>query len=286
MKHLIRKSVFETNSSSSHSISLATEDKEFVLDTIYPDQDGRIFLTGGEFGWEWFKHNDALTKANYAAQDSINMELLVEVIKEQTGATEVIIMDTSNGYIDHDSVGTTPGSDKESLRNFIFNKNSWLFGGNDNESPDPVFYDVPEIRNGKIIVPKYKYELKVDGLLKTTKFKEYPTTHELSTGFEALFRHTLLTDSGDFIENEGVMWQITRQRNFFEVSWQVEQDYSTGEIIFTKENINTYAMEEALEIQGTPDTKLNWDEKRKALTQHILTFPALYKKVKFTLEEL
>ena len=42
MKKLIRKGVFETNSSSSHSISLVTEDKQFVLDTLYPDQNGIV----------------------------------------------------------------------------------------------------------------------------------------------------------------------------------------------------------------------------------------------------
>ena len=39
-KKLIRTGVYETNSSSSHSLSIANETKEFVLDTIYPDQDG------------------------------------------------------------------------------------------------------------------------------------------------------------------------------------------------------------------------------------------------------
>ena len=45
-KKLIRSGVFETNSSSSHSVSVANETKEFVLDTIYPDQDGIIELRG------------------------------------------------------------------------------------------------------------------------------------------------------------------------------------------------------------------------------------------------
>ena len=150
MKKLIRKGVFETNSSSSHSIALATEDKEFVLDTIYPNQDGIIIINGDEYGWEWFKHNDSETKASYAAQsfanDSNQLDELREVIMEQTGATEVIFNGLNNGYIDHDSYGIVP-TGKSELRNFIFNKNSWLFGGNDNSSPDPTFYHVPEIRD-------------------------------------------------------------------------------------------------------------------------------------------
>jgi len=57
-KRLIRQSVFETNSSSAHSISLGKDTgKQFLLDTLYPDQNGTITLTGGEFGWDWFKEN-------------------------------------------------------------------------------------------------------------------------------------------------------------------------------------------------------------------------------------
>jgi hypothetical protein len=132
MKKLIRSSVFETNSSSSHSVSIADETKEFVLDSIYPDQDGIIEIYGDEFGWEWFKHNDAKTKASYAAQqyqhNDSSLELIKEVIMEQTGAEDVRFIGLDNGYVDHDSVGILD-SDKESLRQFIFNKNSWLFGG-------------------------------------------------------------------------------------------------------------------------------------------------------------
>lgn len=46
MKTIIRRGVFETNSSSSHSISIASEDKEFVMDTIYPDQNGVVRIVG------------------------------------------------------------------------------------------------------------------------------------------------------------------------------------------------------------------------------------------------
>ena len=126
MKQLIRKGVFETNSSSSHSIAIATEDKEFVLDTIYPNQDGIIVINGDEYGWEWFKHNDAETKASYAAQSFVNdddsLDILKEVIMEQTGATEIIFSGLSEGYIDHESYGIVPKTSRE-LKDFIFNKN-------------------------------------------------------------------------------------------------------------------------------------------------------------------
>jgi hypothetical protein len=192
MKKIIRSGVFETNSSSSHSISIANESKEFVLDTIYPDQDGVVRLNGGEFGWDWFKSNDALVKANYVAQSyPYNTDLLVEVIKEQTGAEDVII-DVEDGYVDHESYGTAPNV-KEELKNFIFNKNSWLFGGNDNCSPDPTFYHVPEFKNGRMILPKYRYELVIDGLDKTTKFINEPISEEIEDGIQSLLNSKILS---------------------------------------------------------------------------------------------
>lgn len=230
MKQLIRQGVFETNSSSAHSVSIADETKEFVLDTLYPDQNGEILLNGGEFGWEWFKHNDALTKANYAAQsfngNENHMEMLIDVIKEQTGAEDVLF-DTENGYIDHDSYGTCP-TNREELKSFIFNKNSWLFGGNDNTTPDPTFYIVPEYKDGRLILPEYKYELKIDGFAKTTKFIDYPDHEHIEDGLRALLEGVKLfdnnsTDTRDpkgfyFDEDDSIMAQLNRRDGYFEYS--------------------------------------------------------------------
>ena len=133
MKRLIRKRVFESNSSSSHSISMSSEDKQFILDTIYPDQFGRVYVYGGEYGWEWERYNDAVTKLSYAYQDHVPTDLLERVVKSQTGATEVIFDEKSfaDGYIGHESYATAASicKDEESTKNFIFNKNSWLFTG-------------------------------------------------------------------------------------------------------------------------------------------------------------
>jgi hypothetical protein len=302
MKTLIRKGVFETNSSSSHSISLASEDKDFIFDTIYPDQNGTIRLTGGWFQWDWFKHNDAITKANYAATDFQNnsdlIDLLNEVIMEQTGATEILHM-IGDSSIDHDSVGTTPRT-KEELRNFIFNKNSWLFGGNDNESPDPTFYDVPEFKfvtpksiikgsgqSVQMIVPKYKYELVVDGLEKTTKYKEYPTDEELSNGVESLTGNLLMNDSGSFLDPEitgSIMFQISNNEDYFKKSFWVNQDYSDGTIIMVKEN-QFRQFEDELDKKGLFKDK-NWKEKSNILRSELLNRPDIAKKVSFTLREI
>lgn len=78
MKKLIRKGVFETNSSSCHSLSIEKSDTTTVLDTIYPNEEGNVVLEGGEFGWEVEVYNDAYTKANYVAV----MILLLQSSKE------------------------------------------------------------------------------------------------------------------------------------------------------------------------------------------------------------
>lgn len=290
MKKLIRKGVFETNSSSSHSIALATEDKEFVLDTIYPNQDGIIIINGDEYGWEWFKHNDSETKASYAAQsfanDSNQLDELREVIMEQTGATEVIFNGLNDGYIDHDSYGIVP-TGKSELRNFIFNKNSWLFGGNDNSSPDPTFYHVPEIRDGKVIVPVYKYELSIEGLTKTTKYLEKPTDEELQTGIDSIMEDSLLTDDGTFITDNSIFWQISRNKEkFYEMSYRVDQDYSTGEIRLSKERDERFReVENDLKESGLLEG-VDWNERRRLITESYLSIPGLIKTVKFTLKEI
>lgn len=139
----IRRNVFETNSSSTHSISIVGS--EGMYDTILPDKKGNILLEGGKFGWEEMEYTDSLTKANYCAVDNIynedRLNMLKEVIKEHTRCNEVIILANKDSYdnpcysyIDHQSAGISSEAftSKENLKNFIFGKNSVLFTDNDN----------------------------------------------------------------------------------------------------------------------------------------------------------
>jgi hypothetical protein len=143
----IRHGVFETNSSSSHSISIA--DAGSLLDTILPDSDGRITLQGGEFGWGYEEYSDAQTKASYLAvyaqeycgDSDTYKDLLDKILKEQTGAKEVIYnfsADDGHGhwsYIDHQSTDVPQDvfrEGEEAIRQFIFNPLSILVIDNDN----------------------------------------------------------------------------------------------------------------------------------------------------------
>jgi hypothetical protein len=185
----IRHKVFETNSSSTHSISIY-DATHGLYDTIVPDSDGVITLTGGEFGWEWEKYNDALTKANYAAifaaGDQQMTDMVVEVIKDHTGAKEVnlAINTTSIGpnwsYIDHQSARAEGGDagkafdTPKTLKNFIFHPESWLFTGNDNDSEPSNFYDV---------------EFGIEYTHQLEKFQDEPTREQLEGAIGRLMNH-------------------------------------------------------------------------------------------------
>ena len=172
----IRHNVFETNSSSSHSISISSECNG-ILETL-PVENGVVTISGGSFHREWARYNDSATKATYAyefakeASEDL-LAMFVDVIKEHTGAKEVKFNEEVYGGIDHQSGPGEGGdafnafADKETLKNWIFNPFSWLFLGSDEGGKPPMFYDVdPNI--------VYKYQLFIDGIDTVMKFVEKP----------------------------------------------------------------------------------------------------------------
>ena len=138
----IRRSVFETNSSSAHTLAIAKTDH--LNDKLFIDQDGVCKIFFGEFGWGPDTYYDAASKASYcltAATESNNtgqLEMLRNVIKQQTGATTVVFEEThgyqKQGYVDHQSEGVANAAfeNEEALKAFIFNKGSELVIDNDN----------------------------------------------------------------------------------------------------------------------------------------------------------
>ena len=145
---VIRKGVFETNSSSTHSIYVA--EGEFDCATLFVDNDNICYVYPAEFGWEYRHYNDAPTKASYCLTYAWNndltqhLDMLREVIMENTKAQEVRFAECDSkyypkGYIDHqsdrgdyDACGPA-FANKESLKAFIFNSESLLLTSNDNE---------------------------------------------------------------------------------------------------------------------------------------------------------
>jgi len=186
----IRHNVFETNSSSSHSISIST-DTTGILDTIQCNAEGTITITSWSFGREWEAYNDPITKASYCLSDCRNdssrQDMLRKVIQEHTGASEVKFIIDSNSYIDHESVGNSDEGfvDEDTLKNLIFNPESYIFTGSDETSPPPNFYDV-----SKYIVFTHQFEIDECDLV--FKFVGIPSAEDLDEAIDSIMeRHPL-----------------------------------------------------------------------------------------------
>lgn len=161
MQTVIRNGVFETNSSSTHSICIA-DPRNFIIDSLLVDEAGKLQIFGGEFGWGYEHHNDAATKASYCLVHAKSRqvpgqdreEMLRKAIAEFTGAKEIEFVPVTRkgetkwsapaeedewGYIDHQSIEDSGGAGEpvwesiDTLKNFIFNRNSQLTIDNDNK---------------------------------------------------------------------------------------------------------------------------------------------------------
>lgn len=215
---LIRQKAFETNSSSSHSISVV--DRPFALD-MPSLKEGEEITSTEDFGWGIEKHNDFYTKLQYCIADNVNTELLKMVIEDETGV--IVDLQKGEGYIDHQSTGTASREldSKEKIRNFLFNKNSWLFISNDNGGPDhdDMEADTEEYgEDGSIHPFRFHYELIIDGI-GSHKTKNKPTKSTLN---EAINK---MTDySGYLLLPEGVTFD-TPGRIETDFIWVDEDNY-------------------------------------------------------------
>jgi len=90
----IRRGVFETNSSSTHSISLTFNDDE-LTDTLPLDENGDLLIVREDFTGIEFQITGAISKAALLATyirvhgDDKIMERFEDVLKERTGARKI-----------------------------------------------------------------------------------------------------------------------------------------------------------------------------------------------------
>jgi len=132
----IRRGVFETNSSSTHSISIAYGTPLLgSLEVV----DGIVTIHPDEFGWAVETYNDPESKASYCYTYCVNynldkLSMLRRVIEAQTGAKVTFVDNGDTGYIDHASldIAAEPFKSDEALRQFIFSLSSVLYTDNDN----------------------------------------------------------------------------------------------------------------------------------------------------------
>lgn len=133
----IRIGVFETNSSSSHSLTVSSGE---LQKSVLPDQDGVIVGLLGDFGWEIEHYNSQADKLSYLLTQIQYNDHLIELAKaaiaEHTGLKMVI---AGEGYVDHQSSDTLNellcGSDeeiKQNMINFVFNSGYSFETDNDN----------------------------------------------------------------------------------------------------------------------------------------------------------
>lgn len=179
MKTQIRDAVFETNSSSSHSVTVAEEemrdfnlDKETIRDGVLKAQ---VFPDG--YGWQWirfYKPENVLAYLLYQAmpwdmrdkdpaqgvdlaakvkEASPRARHIIETVEKATGLRVEFVFPKVEGahfYVDHDSAGNgmefaNEGREEELLR-LIFGRSSYIEMGNDNsEAGEYIESDIGDI---------------------------------------------------------------------------------------------------------------------------------------------
>lgn len=161
MKKQIRQNVFETNSSSTHSICIA-KNAELTI----PE---KLHFSFGEFGWECNTLNSIGEKADYLytglfANDRISdIEKVGEILKakgidvtfEEATYKEGRTYSDNSGYVDHSNeLGEfldAVCNNEESLLQFLFSPLSFIITGNDNDDMDVdinVSYEHEEFYKG------------------------------------------------------------------------------------------------------------------------------------------
>ena len=170
MKIQVRRNIFETNSSSTHTLSIIKEDK----DIKYPKS---IIFTKGKFGWEDDEYTNTYSKASYLWEiirfagdisgycsdntkfltyeeyiqrikdildrHNIKYEFEYDTVVERTSTYKEYVNqygDVDDGYIDHvsecaDFINFVTSKD-EYLLNFLFSGKSFIVTGNDNVYDD------------------------------------------------------------------------------------------------------------------------------------------------------
>lgn len=153
---VIRNGVFETNSSSTHSICISRLGSN--NDHLQKFPDGFIYVFPNKFGWEERIYNDPCTKASYCltyvmqffdhksmgmnsvlGKDRLEMLTKAIALHESVDEKSVVFSPMSCsyynwGYIDHQSSGVCSDafSSINRLKSFIFNSKSILITDNDN----------------------------------------------------------------------------------------------------------------------------------------------------------
>lgn len=163
MKKQIRKQIFETNSSSTHSIVVGNKGED-----VYAGLPKRLEFHGDEFGWEHRLYTDTQTKANYlftSLKYTDTPHEYVERIKStlakwgiEATFEEIVEKRYSSGgvyyeiagdysYVDHGGENKDLVKelceDEAKLMNYLFSDGSYVETSNDN-SDYPILGEEPK----------------------------------------------------------------------------------------------------------------------------------------------
>lgn len=146
MKRQVRRNVFETNSSSMHSLSIA---KEGVTEYLHVDEyTNKVITEFGNFGWGYDEYNDPETKLSYLVTmvgesrnchsieevyETNDFKKINDVVSERCECNGIEIKN-NYGYIDHQSIDTIDNLMKEydcTIEEFIFDNGITLVIDND-----------------------------------------------------------------------------------------------------------------------------------------------------------
>ena len=155
MKQKVRKGLFETNSSSTHSIVIGNNGED-----IYANLPEEVYFGGGEFGWEHEEYRDTQSKADYLYTVIVKQDLLeaipyiTETLKKwgvNAKFQELEDKTSWNGaytykdfsnfcYVDHSyeakELVEDILKDEALLMNYLFSDGSFIETGNDNDDTE------------------------------------------------------------------------------------------------------------------------------------------------------
>lgn len=278
MKKLIRKSVFETNSSSAHSLAFATDISNAVYDTIYPDEDGYVVVDCSDYSFVRQVPritNDTKEKIAFFASlygetyydDEEKMELLESVIKANSKAHKVMFLGFNYVTIDFKNDFDLP-QDFDELYRVIFDKNCYLRIAGDEY--DFASEEDEELFNNPPIVKAEKYKNK---LVRTSVFETNSSSaHSLSINkgkHKPKIYDTVYPDKDGVVRIDCGIYNFCRQKPrrtndtkekiaFFATLWCEENWDCEENLEMLKKIIEENSLTEKVEFLNLGESKLDF----------------------------
>lgn len=163
----IRKNVFETNSSSTHSLVISKKDRDYDYDGLVI-ADGVLYISFGEYGWgpeilkypheklsylitdrnniryDW-QNPPSRKEFEYMLSQDKHVQEIIEVVKSccpEVKEVKYKFGDKYNplGYVDHQSQGTSYEGDL-SIEDIIFSNKIIIIIDNDNDCRYESYFD-------------------------------------------------------------------------------------------------------------------------------------------------